>query len=252
MIELLILSADQGITEFLPVSSSSHLFIISEFINFREQSLSIDVSMHIGSLIAVVTFFYKDLFNLIKNRELLTKILVSSLHVMFAGYFLIETNLINELRNIRVIGWMTLIFGIFLYISDKFDLNKNIDNDFSFKSAMIIGIFQTIALVPGVSRSGITISAARVLNFKRYDAAKISFLLSIPTLGAVSVFGVKNIISTNDPFFSTLNIIAIIFSFFFSLITIKYFLKYIKNFSLNLFVYYRVVLGLVLLTFAYL
>ena len=78
---------------------------------------------------------------------------------MFAGYFLIETNLINELRNIRVIGWMTLIFGIFLYISDKFDLNKNIDNDFSFKSAMIIGIFQTIALVPGVSRSGITISA---------------------------------------------------------------------------------------------
>ena len=215
MIELLILSAVQGITEFLPVSSSSHLFIISEFINFREQSLSIDVSMHIGSLIAVVTFFYKDLFNFIKNRELLTKILVSSLPVMFAGYFLIETNLINELRNIRVIGWMTLIFGIFLYISDKFGLNKNIDNDFSFKSAMIIGIFQTIALVPGVSRSGITISAARVLNFKRYDAAKISFLLSIPTLGAVSVFGVKNIISTNDLFFSTLNITAIIFSFFF-------------------------------------
>ncbi len=252
MIELLILSAVQGITEFLPVSSSSHLFIISEFINFSEQSLSIDVSMHIGSLIAVVTFFYKDLFNFIKNRELLIKILVSSLPVMFAGYFLIETNLINELRNIRVIGWMTLIFGIFLYISDKFGLNKNIDNDFSFKSAIIIGIFQTIALVPGVSRSGITISAARVLNFKRYDAAKISFLLSIPTLGAVSVFGVKNIISTNDLFFSTLNVTAIIFSFFFSLITIKYFLKFIKNFSLNLFVYYRVVLGLVLLTFAYL
>ena len=122
---------------------------------------------------------------------------------------------------------MTLIFGIFLYISDKFDLNKNIDNDFSFKSAMIIGIFQTIALVPGVSRSGITISAARVLNFKRYDAAKISFLLSIPTLGAVSVFGVKNIISPTTRFFNAKYYCDYLFILF-SLITIKYFLKYIK------------------------
>ena len=104
-----------------------------------------------------------------------------------------------------------------------------------------------MSLIPGVSRSGITITAARLLNFKRYDAAKISFLLSMPTLGAVSVFGLKEIIQSNNLSFSILNLFSILFSFFFSLITIKFFLKYIERFSLNLFVVYRVTLGLFIL-----
>lgn len=251
MLEVLILSLIQGVTEFLPISSSSHLIIISEYLKFNEQNLSIDVSVHIGSFIAVITYFYKDIINFLYNKELFFKILVSSLPVIIFGIILIETNLIDALRNIKIIGMMTLIFGILLFISDKFKLNKNINNDFTFKTAIIIGLCQILSLIPGVSRSGITITAARLLNFKRFDAAKISFLLSIPTLGAVSVFGVKNIIFSGDLNFSTLNLFSITFSFIFSLITIKYFLNYIKSFSLSLFVIYRVILGIILLTLAY-
>ena len=113
MIEILILSIVQGVTEFLPISSSSHLIIISDYINFQEQSLSIDVSLHIGSFLAVITYFYKDIFNFIENKELFLKILFSSIPVILIGYFFVQTNLIEELRNIKVIGWMTFIFGIF-------------------------------------------------------------------------------------------------------------------------------------------
>ena len=252
MIEVLILSIVQGVTEFLPISSSSHLIIISDYINFQEQSLSIDVSLHIGSFLAVITYFHKDIFNFVENKELLVKILFSSIPVILIGYFLIHTNLIQELRNIKVIGWMTFIFGILLFISDKFKLQNNIEQNFNIKSAMIIGIFQILSLIPGVSRSGITISAARLLSFERYDAAKISFLLSIPTLGAVSIFGLKNIIFSSNLNYSILKIVSILLSFIFSYITIKYFLKYIKKFSLKLFVIYRIILGLILLSFAYL
>ena len=251
MLEVLILSLIQGITEFLPVSSSSHLIIISEYLKLNEQNLTLDVSLHIGSFIAVMTYFYKDIINFLKNKELFLKILISSIPVMIFGIILVETNLINALRNIKTIGWMTLVFGIILFISDKFKLNKDLKKDFSFKTAITIGFFQVLSLIPGVSRSGITITAARLLNFKRFDSAKISFLLSIPTLGAVSIFGVRNIIFSGDLNFSMLNLFSIFFSFIFSLITIKYFLDYIKTFSLNLFVIYRVILGIVLLILAY-
>ena len=252
MIEVLILSLIQGITEFLPISSSSHLILFSKLTNFQNQSLSLDVSLHIGSFLAVITFFYKDLIKFLKNKDLFIKILISSLPVMILGFLLIQTDLISELRNIKVIGWMTLLFGVLLYISDKFNMHKNIESDFTYKSALMIGFFQMISLVPGVSRSGITITAARLLKFNRYDAAKISFLLSIPTLAIVSIFGIKNIVSAENMNISILNLFSILLSFVFSLITIKYFLQYIKSFSLDIFVIYRVILGIVILAFAYL
>ena len=252
MIEILILSFVQGVTEFIPISSSSHLIIISEFMNFQDQNLSIDVSLHIGSFIAVLTYFNKDILNFFENRKLFIKILVSSIPVMIVGYILIKTNLIHELRSIKVIGWMTIIFGCLLYISDKCNLQKNIKSNFNYKSALIIGLFQITSLIPGVSRSGVTITAARFLNFNRYDSAKISFLLSIPTLGAVSVFGLRNIIISSDTIFSTLNLLSIFLSFLISYITIKFFLEYLKKFSLSFFVAYRMILGVILLYFAYL
>ncbi len=252
MIEVLILSLIQGVTEFLPISSSSYLILFSKFINFQNQSLSLDVSLHIGSFLAVITFFYKDLIKFIKNKELFIKIFISSLPVMILGFILVQTNLISELRNIKVIGWMTLLFGILLFISDKFKVHKNIGNHFTYKSAIIIGLFQMISLIPGVSRSGITITAARLLKFNRYDSVKISFLLSIPTLAVVSLFGIKNIVSADDINISFLNLISIFLSFVFSFITIKYFLRYIKNFNLDIFVIYRVILGIMILAFAYL
>ena len=252
MIEIFLLSLIQGVTEFLPISSSSHLIIFSNYTNFEDQSLSIDVSLHIGSFLAVITYFHKDIIDFIKNKKIFFKVLIASLPVMMFGFFLIKTNLIEKLRTIEVIGWMTLLFGILLYISDKYELKKKIDTDFNYKSAIFIGLFQMFSLIPGVSRSGVSITAARFLNFKRVDAAKISFLLSIPTLGAVSIYGLKNLITSDDLSLSVLNLISIFFSYIFSLITINYFLKYIKNFNLNIFVFYRIILGVILLLGAYL
>ena len=247
MLEILTLSLIQGITEFLPVSSSAHLIIFSEYFGFNNQSLSIDLSLHIGSFIAVVSYFHKDIINFIKNKELFFKILLSSAPILIVGFILVQTDLIGKIRNIEVIAWTTIIFGLLLYLSDKYKLQKKIDSNLNYKSVIFIGLFQVMSLIPGVSRSGITITAARFLKFKRVDAAKISFLLSIPTLGAVSIFGITNLISTENLHISMINLISIFFSFIFSLITIKYFLIYMKKFSLNLFVFYRILLGLFLL-----
>ena len=252
MIEIFLLSLIQGITEFIPVSSSSHLILFSNYTNFEEQSLLVDVSLHIGSFFAVLCYFYKDILDFVKNKILFLKILISSIPVMLIGFFLVETNLIENLRNIKVIAWTTLIFGIILYFSDKCDLSKNIESNFSFKSAIFIGTFQILSLIPGVSRSGITLTAARILNFNRFDSAKISFLLSLPTLGAVSIFGLNNTLSSSNINFSLINIICIFLSFVFSILSIKYFLHFVKKFSLNIFVIYRVLLGVILLFLSYL
>ncbi len=252
MIEIFFLSIIQGLTEFLPISSSSHLILVSKYFNFDNQSLSIDVSLHIGSFLGVIFYFKKDIFNFIKNKEIFLKIIISSIPVMIAGFVLIKLNLIDQIRNIKIIGWTTLIFGILLYISDKFPARNKIKNSFNYKSVFIIGFFQILSLIPGVSRSGITITAARFLDYKREESAKISFLLSIPTLAAVSLFGIINLTNNNSLDISLINISSIILSFIVSLITIKYFLQYIKKFSLSIFVGYRVVLGLIILFFAYL
>ena len=167
MTEIFILSLVQGITEFLPVSSSSHLILISEKFNFKNQALSIDISLHIGSFLAVTFYFRKDVVNFFENRVLFFKVLISSLPVMIVGYFLVEFNIIEQIRNIEVIAWTTTLFGILLYISDKFKVEKNIQNNLDYKSIFFIGLFQILSLVPGVSRSGIAITAARLLHFKR-------------------------------------------------------------------------------------
>ncbi|MDC3104310.1 undecaprenyl-diphosphate phosphatase [Candidatus Pelagibacter bacterium] len=252
MFEIIVLSLIQGITEFLPVSSSSHLVIVSEFFNFENRELKIDVSLHIGSFFAVIVFFRNDIYNFLKNKDLFLKIFISSLPVMIVGYFLVKLNLIDQIRNIKVIGWTTLIFGVVLYISDKSKIDNKLSNNFTYKSAIIIGLLQILSLIPGVSRSGISISGARFLRFNRYDSAKIAFLLSIPTLAAVSIYGLNNLIKSESFEFSFLLISSIFLSFVFSFITIKYFLKFVQNFSLNIFVIYRIVLGLCLLVIAYL
>ena len=176
MIQIFILSIVQGITEFIPVSSSSHLVVLSKFLNFENNSLSIDVNLHLGSFLAVLFYFKKDVVGFVKNKDLFKKILLSTIPVLILGFFLVHFNLIDHLRNIKIIAWTTLLFGILLYIGDKFKLNKKLKKDFTYKSAIIIGLFQMISLIPGVSRSGIVITAARMLNFNRYDSAKISFL----------------------------------------------------------------------------
>ena len=252
MFEILFLSIIQGVTEFLPVSSSAHLILFSKYFNFENQSITLDMSLHIGSLFAVVIYFRQDFFNFLENRKLFLKIVVATIPVMLVGYLLVFLDLIEQLRNFKIIGWMTIIFGFVLYFADKADINKKIDKDLNLKSSILIGIFQVLSLIPGVSRSGITISAARMLKFKREDAVKISFLLSIPTLAAVSFFNIFDLYQMNNLKLSIENFYAIFLSFIFSFITIKYFLIYIKKFDLKLFVIYRIVLGVIVLIFAYL
>ena len=160
------------------------------------------------------------------------------------------SNLIYYLRNIEIIAWTTLIFGILLYFSDRLKIKKSFDNDLNLKNILIIGLFQILALIPGVSRSGIVITASRFLNFDRYDSLKISFYLSIPALAGASVLGLKDAFNQNIEF-SFLIVFATISSFIISYLTIKYFLIFVKNFSLNVFVFYRIFLALILFIIVY-
>ena len=251
-IEILILSAVQGISEFLPVSSAAHLILVSKYYAFNNQNLLIDICLHLGSLIAIILYFRKDLFSFIKNRKFLSKIILATVPLILVGYLLYQTNLIKNLRNLEIIGWMTLIFGILLYISDKIKITRKVENDFSIRSALIIGLFQILALIPGVSRAGITISAGRILGFNRFDSAKISFMLAIPALSAASILGIFNIYKENSIELNFLAIIAVIFSFIFSYMTIALFLNYIKKFSLKIFIIYRIILSIILLSIVYL
>ena len=251
-IEILILSAIQGISEFLPISSAAHLILISNYYAFNNQNLLIDICLHLGSLIAIIVYFRNDLFHFIKNKKFLVKILIATIPIILVGYFLYQTGYIEKLRNLEVIAWMTLFFGILLYLSDKKKNYKNIDSDFNNKSAIIFGLFQVLSLIPGVSRSGITITSGRLLGFNRYESAKISFLLAIPALIAASSLGLYSIYKEGSVELNFLAIIAIIFSFIFSYITIAVFLNFIKKFSLKVFVIYRIILSLFLLTIVYL
>ena len=251
-IEIFILSLIQGVSEFLPVSSSAHFVLFSEYYKFNNQNLLIDISLHLGSLIAIIFYFRRDLFNFVQNKSFLIKIILGTIPIIPVGYILYKTELINFLRSLEVIGWMSLIFGILLYISDKFDITKKIDTEFTNSSAIIIGLFQVLALIPGVSRSGITITSGRLLGFSRFDSAKISFFLSIPTLSAASLLGIYNIYKEGSAELNFLAIIAVIFSFIFSYFTIVLFLNFIKKFSLNVFVIYRIILSLFILAVVYL
>ena len=250
LIEILILSLIQGISEFLPISSSAHLIIISTLYEFKSSSLIIDVSLHLGSLFAIIFYFKQDLLDVQNNQKLLSLIIIGSLPIIVIGYFLYSTELIYLLRDIKIIAWTTLIFGIILYIADKNDFSKSIRSNLNLKTILYIGFFQTLALIPGVSRAGITITAGRFLKFNRYDSSKISFLLSIPALAGASALSLKDIFQKTFEF-NYLILVAIILSFLFSYFTVKFFLDYINKFSLNIFIIYRIIIGIILFIIIY-
>ena len=252
IIQILLISIIQGIAEFIPVSSSAHINLLSNLFNYEKIELAINVSAHFGSLVAVLFYFNKEIYNFSKNKNLFYKVIIASIPIFIIGYILIELKIISNLRTIEIMGWTTIIFGILLYISDKFKIKLKMKNNFTFRNAIIIGFYQTLALIPGVSRSGIIITGARFLKFNRIDAAKISFLLSIPALGAWSLYGCFDLIKQNNQILTVSSILTAFLSFIFSYITIKYFLIYLKKFNLNLFVIYRLILGIILLSIVYL
>ena len=250
-IETLILSIIQGISEFIPVSSSAHLLIISRLSDFNVSNLQLDISLHLGSLLAIILFFRKELINIINNKNIFLLIILGSIPLVIVGYIFYSTNLIDQFRNLKVVAWTTLIFGILLYFSDKFELKNKISSELNIKSIIIIGLFQILAIIPGVSRSGIVITASRFLKFDRVESSKIAFYLSIPALAGASVLGFKDVIDDQINF-DAIFIFSTSASFLFSYFTIKYFLIYVKMFSLSFFVIYRIVLSIILFSIIYL
>ena len=250
-VETLILSIIQGISEFIPVSSSAHLLIISRLSDFNVSNLQLDISLHLGSLLAIILFFRKELINIIDNKNIFLLIILGSIPLVIVGYIFYSTNLIDQFRNLKVVAWTTLIFGILLYFSDKFELKNKISSELNIKSIIIIGLFQILAIIPGVSRSGIVITASRFLKFDRVESSKIAFYLSIPALAGASVLGFKDVIYDQINF-DAIFIFSTSASFLFSYFTIKYFLIYVKMFSLSFFVIYRIVLSIILFSIIYL
>ena len=250
-VETLILSIIQGISEFIPVSSSAHLLIISRLSDFNVSNLQLDISLHLGSLLAIILFFRKELINIINNKNIFLLIILGSIPLVIIGYIFYSTNLIDQFRNLKVVAWTTLIFGILLYFSDKFELKNKISSELNIKSIIIIGLFQILAIIPGVSRSGIVITASRFLKFDRVESSKIAFYLSIPALAGASVLGFKDVIDDQINF-DAVFIFSTSASFLFSYFTIKYFLIYVKMFSLSFFVIYRIVLSIILFSIIYL
>ena len=245
------LAVIQGVTEWLPISSSGLLVIFEELVKLEDKNLNLlfNIAVHGGSLIAVVIYFLKDLFQIFNNYSLIKNIIIATIPVVIAGFLIKIAGLNIFLQDIKVVAFATLFFSIVLYFSDKtkvtIQFNKNISN----KNALLIGLAQILALIPGTSRSGITISCARFLGFSRVDSAKFSFLISIPVLFAACVLGFSDVVfEPNNQI-----IILITFGFFVSLITsllcIKVFLKFVENNSLTLFVVLRIILGTVLLIY---
>lgn len=245
------LAVIQGVTEWLPISSSGLLVIFEELVKLEDKNLNLlfNIAVHGGSLIAVVIYFLKDLFQIFNNYNLIKNIIVATIPVVIAGFLIKITGLNIFLQDIKVVAFATLFFSIVLYFSDKTKVTIQFDKNISNKNALLIGLAQVLALIPGTSRSGITISCARFLGFSRVDSAKFSFLISIPVLFAACVLGFGDVVfEPNNQI-----IILIVFGFFVSLLTsllcIKVFLKFVENNSLNLFVVLRIILGTVLLIY---
>ena len=249
-IEASILAFVQGFSEFIPVSSSAHLIIVSKLYKFDISSLQLDISLHLGSLFAIIFYFRDDLLNITKNKSLAILLILGSVPLIIIGYIFYTTGLIDYLRNLKIVAWTTLLFGILLFFADRSQIKNKIDTSLNYKSILIIGLFQVLSIIPGVSRSGIVITASRFLNFDRVDSSKIAFYLSIPALAGASFLIIKDVLK-NSIDFNLIFLFSIVLSFFISYLTIKYFLVYVKNFNLKFFVYYRIFLALILFVIVY-
>ena len=247
MYEIIIQSIVQGITEFLPVSSSAHLILFTEIFLVKKNNIILYISLHVGSFLAIIFYFTKDLNNFLKNKELLIKVLISSIPTGLFGIILIKLELLEHLRNLYVISFTTIFFALIMFISDFNNYKNTIKKNFSYKSACILGVFQILSLIPGTSRSGIILTTARFLKFHKIEAAKLSFLTSLPILFYALTYNLFKILEQNSLASYSVNTLGIFFSFIFSYITIKFFLKFLQNFNLTFFVLYRIILGLIIL-----
>jgi undecaprenyl-diphosphatase len=256
VLQILILSIIQGLTEFLPISSSAHLIISSSILGQETQSITVDIFAHGGSLFAVIIYFRVELADALKDYKFsssdsfLNKLFLGSFPILIIGFFFREF-ISENLRTLDIISISTIFFGILLWIADRTSKDQSPNESVTFKHAFFIGLAQCLALIPGTSRSAITIICALFLSYSRTIASKFAFMLAIPTLGIILL---SEVISLG---FSPLEInlldvlLVLTFSFLSSYLCIGIFLKLIERIGFTPFVIYRVLLGTFLLFLAY-
>lgn len=264
MLQILWLSILQGLTEFLPVSSSGHLILFSKFTDFPDQGIMIDIALHIGSIVAVCIYFYREIWEMMKGlyygkllpcfkfegNKLVYQIIVATIPALIFGAILKFCGT-EWLRNPKIIGWTILGGGLLLYAADKMSMTIKKVNNLSLKDAVLIGLAQCLALIPGTSRSGITITMGRFLGLERREAAKFSMLLAIPTILAAGILQAIELYASGDYSGVSFAINAVWYSFIVSLIAIYGMMWWLKKSTFLPFVIYRIILGTYLILDSY-
>lgn len=257
----------QGITEFLPISSSGHLVLVHSFLG-AEIAIDhayfklFDIALHVGTLLAVCVYFWRDIVAMLKglvdalkrqntaNSRLLGYVLIGSVPAVLAGLIIFVTDA-AIFDHVIVIGWTTLIFGLLLGLADKKFPQEHALKEMTWKSALLIGLAQAVALIPGTSRSGITMTAARFLKFDRVSAARYSLLLSMVAISGAGLLGSLSILKDGQFIFGQALLLGVALSFVTALLAITVMMRWLKSFSFMPFVIYRVILGIGLLSLAY-
>ena len=270
ILHVTILALIQGITEFLPISSSGHLVLTHYFLNdggimSAIEQKRLDIGVHIGTLLAVIAYFRRDFMSLVQGgmdilcRRTKTKkaheaflIIVATIPVLICGMalFIMDMTFFDSLH---IIAWMTVIFGVILYIADKKPESSKTVEQFTLKSALFYGLMQCIALIPGVSRSGITMTAGRFLGHSRIEAARFSLMMGMTTIAAAGLLTGASVFSDSEitsDFMMTL-VIGVAISFIAAYIAILLMMRFLKQGSFTPFVIYRLILGLALLALLY-
>lgn len=261
---LFIIALIQGITEFLPVSSSGHLILLPSLAGIQDQGQVIDVAAHVGTLLAVILYFWADVQLAIvgtgrllrgkvdtKGAFLALCLLIATVPVVIVGLILSITGWADMMRSITVIGWSMLIFGIVLYWADQKGGTTRKADGWTMKHALIMGLWQAVALIPGTSRSGITITAGRLLGYDRSDAAKLAMLMSIPTIAASGILLGLDVARTADMAAARDGAIVAGLSFVSALFALTLMMRLLQSVSFTPYVIYRMILGIVLLWIGY-
>ncbi len=263
ILHLVVLAIVQGITEFFPISSSAHLILVPKLTGWDDQGILIDLAVHIGTLLAVILYFRAEMWRMIlgafdaargrytKDAQLLSQVSLASIPAFIAGFLIYRFGGNDIMRSVELIGWTTMLMGIVLYIADRYCKHDNQLDHVTLKSALIIGLAQVLALVPGVSRSGSTMTAARFLGFERAEAARFSFLMSIPVTMAAGGLGAIEIYKTGQAELQLDAFIAGVIAFFTALFAISVLIRWLQRSSFTPFVVYRVILGGGLLVWTY-
>lgn len=240
----LILSLIQGLTEFLPVSSSAHLILVGKLGEWQDQGLVIDIAAHLGSLLAVMIYFRRELLELISGRQntLLVQIIIATIPIALTGLLLADQVSVWG-RSLTVIALASAFFGVLLWLSQR----AAADVQLTFKNTLIIGLAQCLALIPGASRSGVTLTAGMALGLSKEQAARFSFLLAIPTILMATAYGGLKWLQAPQTIQSKDILIILSLSFIFSWLSISIFMKFIKRIDFIWFMFYRLLLAAILL-----